>query len=260
MIRVYVGRCFYCKRKANWKSINSKKLRCVEVINLCPGFIEKCQKGRERDRKALTNRMRAMNKKAQSSLKKLIKNPSFRKRRSKHMSEAIELRGGHGGKNNPMYGKTHSKETRRKMKKAAATRDNSKVGKWERQPKHREQSSKRLVNLIKNGKIKSSNTKPEKQCKSILRSLKIPFRSQFLIEDTEGFRHLYDIKLVDRNLLVEVDGDYWHSFPKAKKRDRLCERKAKEKGLKVLRIAESELKKNPKVVESKILKEYRGNA
>ena len=52
----------------------------------------------------------------------------------------------------------------------------------------------------------SYNTKPELQVKAILEELGIVYQQQFPIQ-----RKLYDFYLPKYNVLLEVDGVYWHS-------------------------------------------------
>lgn len=82
----------------------------------------------------------------------------------------------------------------------------------------------------------------------ILSNLKITFMQQFLIQEgwlggsEPWFRHCYDFNLSDYNILIEVDGNYWHSTPQQKTRDALCETKATEHGYTIYRISEDLLK------------------
>jgi len=53
------------------------------------------------------------------------------------------------------------------------------------------------------------DTKPELKMKEILTSLNIPFEHQFRLGN-----HLFDFYILNTNILIEVDGDYWHANPK----------------------------------------------
>jgi very-short-patch-repair endonuclease len=53
-------------------------------------------------------------------------------------------------------------------------------------------------------------TGPEKLVAEILQKHNIRYESQFLIEDKS-----YDFHIVDTNILIEVDGTYWHGKNKA---------------------------------------------
>lgn len=63
------------------------------------------------------------------------------------------------------------------------------------------QHGKSFVKFFKGGK----NTKPELEVQNILRELKITFTTQLQVESK-----FYDIYIPKYNLLIEVDGVYWH--------------------------------------------------
>ena len=52
---------------------------------------------------------------------------------------------------------------------------------------------------------------------------------------------LVDFYIPEYKLTIEVDGDYWHSFPHVKERDSYRDAHLHDRGYKVLRIKESEL-------------------
>ena len=53
------------------------------------------------------------------------------------------------------------------------------------------------------------NTKPELKMKEILNELNIQFEHQFRLKN-----HIFDFRILNTNILIEVDGDYYHSNPK----------------------------------------------
>ena len=57
-------------------------------------------------------------------------------------------------------------------------------------------------------KMRKKQTAPEREFEKILKQLKINYKPQKVVS---GF--IYDYYLIDRNILVEVDGDYYHSNP-----------------------------------------------
>ncbi len=63
------------------------------------------------------------------------------------------------------------------------------------------QHGKSFVKYFKNSK----DTKPEREVQQILRDLNIPFTKQFQIESK-----FYDIYIPMYNMLIEVDGLWWH--------------------------------------------------
>jgi very-short-patch-repair endonuclease len=88
-------------------------------------------------------------------------------------------------------GRVHSKVTREKMSKTAKD-------KWE-------------TGDI--GKKKHYTSKLEKIFANILDLLDIKYETLFYVKDIKAF---YDFYLPDHNILIEVDGDFWHCNPNTK--------------------------------------------
>jgi len=117
--------CYLCECQAFYISYNSKKMRCVEKITQCPGFIKKAQASRDKNttpeqRKA---HMKQMSEKGNAVLKQLHTDSDWLANKGSTISKAVRFRGGHSGVNNPMYGKTHSIETKQKQSAKANGRD-----------------------------------------------------------------------------------------------------------------------------------------
>ena len=138
------------------------------------------------------------------------------------------------GKNNPMFGKipwnksltkeSHSslqklsdinlgkiisEESKNRMSKSAKIRKvHGHTG-----LKHSEESKKKMseatIKRMQNGEFKFTKTKPHIYLCDILKSMDIEFVEEYNIS-----YWLFDIFIPSLNLLVEVDGDYWHSNPK----------------------------------------------
>lgn len=70
-----------------------------------------------------------------------------------------------------------------------------------------------------------------------LKRLDIEYISQYRVEN-----FLYDLYISRWNLLIECDGDYWHSLEKAIERDKLKDECAKRNGFKLLRLKEKTIK------------------
>jgi len=68
----------------------------------------------------------------------------------------------------------------------------------------------------------------------------IIYEQQFVIDTSKG-KWLYDFFLPEFNMLVELDGEYWHCTKKALARDKIKNRLAKKHGFTILRISD----KNP---------------
>ena len=237
--------CHLCGALAQYQSINSKQYRCVEKITKCPGHVAKAKVNRTVDRE----RMKKNNKLAHAKLRELEKDQEWVNRKSSNLSEAIKLRGGHSGNLNPRFNKPVSEETRHKMS-AKAIASNHKRGQYERNEAHRDRLSQHMIDINLSGRNRRvRDTKPERFFERIVQKLNIPYTKQFLIQfgqiaKGQRFRHCYDFHITGTNVLVEIDGDYWHSQPKIILRDRECEEVAAIKGYEVVRFKQSDLETN----------------
>jgi len=100
-------------------------------------------------------------------------------------------------------------------------------------------SQKRVEYLSLNKGVRSG-TKPEMKFIEYLNSLHIPFDHQFPLITPRG-SWLYDFYIPSMNLLVEIDGEFWHSRPLSVNRDKIKNKIAKEHKLTVARISDSNL-------------------
>jgi len=140
-------------------------------------------------------------------------------------------------------------------------------------------ASKRAKNMIKKLKRKAKNplgsvsanaakmsnkmTWPEKEFKKLLKEIGVSFEIQKVVGNK-----IFDFYIPEKNMLIEVDGDYWHANPdtvetlnKIQERnlrnDKFKEGLAAGLGYKLERVWESDLKNNYKVIKAnfkKILK------
>lgn len=78
-------------------------------------------------------------------------------------------------------------------------------------------------------------TKPEKDFAAWCDENNIRYERQYQISDG---MHRYDFKINNTNILVEIDGEYWHSSPAQKEKDAQFEKEAFENGLTVLRFSD----------------------
>lgn len=103
----------------------------------------------------------------------------------------------------------------------------------------------------------------EKFAKEFLDRLDIKYQYQF---KAESIGRYFDFYIPSANLIIEVDGDYWHSYnteyekmtPTQKKNKRVDEQKnlwAVSHGIPVLRIWEHDIRTNPTMVLN-MLKEH----
>jgi len=245
--------CAYCGLPALYISYNTKTKRCQKSITKCPEIIRRQKESREARTtpEERSSHAKRMAERARKSIDEKSKDPEWVKNRNENISNA--KKGKTIGENNPMFGKTHSEDAKEKMKRSAAVRDNSRIGRYTRTEKHKDATSRNVISLIKSGRL-GSNTKPERKMIEIMSSLGIEYEQQFLIQfkktKNSNWRHCYDFLIKNTNILVEVDGDYWHSKPETIKRDNECELIADSLGYRVIRFKESEIYNNPETVSS----------
>jgi len=109
------------------------------------------------------------------------------------------------------------------------------------------------------------DTKPELKMKEILNELNISFKHQFRLGN-----HSFDFHLLNTNILIEVDGDYWHSNPKKfiklnntqlkiKERDKKHNEIAKTNNFILLRFWENDILNNTEEVKNKLAKTLKGD-
>jgi len=159
--------------------------------------------------------------------------------------------------NQSMLGKKHSHSTKKLMSKKAKIS----FSKGER-PLIAQKGVKRSPKTIeKIFKMKKMN-KLEKFVSEILDKNNIPYHFQYFIKTKEGLCKSYDFKIKNTNLLLEIDGDYWHGGPgvkthffklnEVKDNDLLKNKIATQKGFSLIRIWESDIYNKPEVVVEKI--------
>ena len=117
--------CYLCGSQAFYISFNSKKMRCVEKITQCPGFIEKAETSRQKNitMEERISHMKLMSQRGNNTLKKLHADADWVAEKGRKISNSVKLRGGHYGSNNPMYGKNHTQETKETLSEKANKRD-----------------------------------------------------------------------------------------------------------------------------------------
>jgi len=111
---------------------------------------------------------------------------------------------------------------------------------------------------IKKYKGPFKDTKPELKMKEILNELNIPFEHQYRLKG-----YSFDFYISNSNILVEVDGDYWHGNPKKfsklnerqkeiKQRDFIKNKVAKDSGFVLLRFWEDDILNNAEEVKNEL--------
>jgi hypothetical protein len=117
--------CYLCNCQAHYISYNSKKMRCVEKITQCPGFVKKAEASRQKNMSKEQRRahMKKMSERGNTVLKELHRDQAWLANKSHKISEAVHKRGGHAGQSNPMFGKNHNAETKQILSDRANNRN-----------------------------------------------------------------------------------------------------------------------------------------
>ena len=160
-------------------------------------------------------------------MSKAHKNKVFSEEHKTNMSKAAKI-------------KVFTKEHRLNMSKAMKERIKrdpdcvkTRLGK-----KHTEES-KMKMSISRSKYLESAKpfiSKPERELAKILDDMNINYMQQVRVENK-----CFDFFIPDRNLLIEVDGRYWHNLPDNKENDEYKNKLAKSKGYKLLRFWEDEI-------------------
>ena len=121
--------------------------------------------------------------------------------------------------NRNMLGKHHSIETRLQMRKTAL--EQMKVG-------------KRFIPII------WFDTKPELEMEKGLLTKGYMIQKQYFINEVG----LVDFYLPEENIVIEVDGEYWHGLLDQKERDKVRNKKLKRLGFKLFRFLDTDVYQN----------------
>jgi very-short-patch-repair endonuclease len=101
------------------------------------------------------------------------------------------------------------------------------------------------INKIKAARAKQvmpvKDTKIELKIQNFLEQLGIEYYThKYIVEIEHGYQ--CDIFIPSMKMVIECDGDYWHSYPTGTEIDKIRTKELLEKGFKVLRLWESEIK------------------
>jgi very-short-patch-repair endonuclease/predicted nucleic acid-binding Zn ribbon protein len=157
----------------------------------------------------------------------------------------------------PMLGKKHSFFTKKQMSKKAKIS----FDKGER-PQIAQKGIKRSLETIEKIFAKRPMNKLEKFVSSILDANNIKYHFQYFLKTKDSTCKSYDFKIKDTNILLEIDGDYWHGGPgvekhffkleEVKENDLLKNQIAIENGYSLIRVWESNIYNQPNIILQKI--------
>lgn len=83
-------------------------------------------------------------------------------------------------------------------------------------------------------------TRPEKAFRKALEHEGIKYEPEYIIPGNER-EFMYDVYIPSQRILVEIDGEYWHSSEEAMKRDKVKDRLAKENNYNIIRYTDYEI-------------------
>lgn len=82
---------------------------------------------------------------------------------------------------------------------------------YKKTPEKIKEQAKTMTKLLVEGRIKRTMTKPHEDVNKILDDLQVAYENEYNI-----IYYSVDIFLPEKNLMIEVMGDYWHSNPTTK--------------------------------------------
>lgn len=154
----------------------------------------------------------------------------------------------------PMLGKKQTEHQKQKVRERLNKYYADGNEPWSKNNKHTSETINKIFS-------KRPMNKLEKFVSNILDENNIKYTHQFFL-NKDGICKSYDFKIKDTNILLEIDGDYWHGGPslekhffkleEVKQNDIFKDQLAKDNGFNLLRIWESDIYNKPSIVVDKI--------
>jgi len=129
----------------------------------------------------------------------------------------------------------HSEESKRKMSQSQKGHFPYRKGKH-----HTEEAKEKIRKARAKQVVPKKDTKIEVKIQEYLKQLDIEFFTHQYMKIEHGYQ--CDILIPSINLVIECDGDYWHNYPIGNKKDHIRTLELIEKGFRVLRLWEREIK------------------
>lgn len=133
----------------------------------------------------------------------------------------------------------------------------SQIKSWSNPEKRKKQRDNRMKYMINNDMVPTSKLEDKFEeilIKEFNLSPNVDFYRQFYVRDIKG---LFDFKISGKNILIEVDGDFWHCNPNSKfkkptyeaqknnvKKDRIKDKWCKENNYTLIRFWEDDINNN----------------
>ena len=141
--------------------------------------------------------------------------------------------------------------------------ENFGVGRIQSEITRQKMSESAIENILKTGKVKRSNL--EYKFEGILQTLFVGFIHSFYIKEV---KKIYDFYLPEFNILIEIDGDFWHCNPNTKyaipecktqelniENDKIKNKWASDNNYKLLRFWEYDINNNVSQIVETLKKE-----
>jgi very-short-patch-repair endonuclease/predicted nucleic acid-binding Zn ribbon protein len=168
----------------------------------------------------------------------------------KHSEKTKQIQSENVKRTKPHLGHKHSEKTKQiqsQKRKEYYTKGNEP---WTKTNPHTPETIEKIFKKRKMNKL-------EAFVSNILDKNDIKYTYQFFLSK-DSICKSYDFKIKDTNILLEVDGDYWHGGPsldkhfykldEIKKNDEFKKVFAESNGFKLIRIWESEIYENPNII------------
>jgi very-short-patch-repair endonuclease len=172
----------------------------------------------------------------------------------KHSEETKQIQSETIKRTKPFLGHKHSLETKQLLSEKRKEWYKQGNEPWTKNNKHSSETIEKIFS-------KKPMNKLEKLVASILDKNNIKYKHQFFLSK-DGVCKSYDFKIKDTNILLEIDGDYWHGGPgvekhfykleEVKENDILKTQMATENGFSLIRIWESNIYQQPDIIIQKI--------
>ena len=223
--------CHVCGKAMSGKQIRLGTVHCSrKCISLCPEYREKMSRAIKalwedpeyREKCSKTRSRPEIREMRSRAAKDRWKDPEYREKMSKSMWKDPEYRENMSKMSKSMW---EDPEHRENMSQAQKTI-------W-KDPEHREKMSEAMKGSCQ------SPTSIEITMAKELKAQGIDFEQEYPID---GFR--IDFALPEIKLAVECDGDYWHSLPGIKEKDKRRDKVLSKLGWTTLRFTETEIKRS----------------
>lgn len=120
--------------------------------------------------------------------------------------------------------------------------------KYQTTPSHRQRIAENLRRLSDEWRY-GKRTWIEAWCEEWLQTNQLEYEYQYrLPADVSNTQHLFDFWIKGTQILIEMDGEFWHSPPQVRAKDKWYTEEAAKVGYTVIRITDTELKTHGKGV------------